>query len=127
MRTFLLCTALLLVVAYGLLAGHWTNRWQSSAELERATARLRAIPSVIGDWHGEDQQMDPKAEQIAGIDGYVMRHYQHKDPREAVTLLIVCGRPGPVALHPPTVCFETQGYVAVRPQELEPAEAPAPG
>ncbi len=105
--------ALPLVLAYGIAEGIWTNRWQRSSDLERAAARLASVPLVVGDWQGEDLEMDARVAQKVEIDSYLQRRYVHQGSGEAVTVLIVCGRPGPISLHPPEVCYAGLGYFPV--------------
>ena len=38
------------------------------------------------------------------------RRYRHRYTKEEVTVLVVSGRPGHVAAHPPEVCYSGAGY-----------------
>jgi hypothetical protein len=114
-RTLPVLAALPLVVAYGLLEGFWTNRWHHSHDVERAAARLREVPLQIGDWNGEALELDVRQVARAEIEGYLMRRYVHAPTGTAVSVLLVCGRPGPVALHPPEVCYGGAGFTLVDP------------
>jgi hypothetical protein len=46
----------------------------------------------------------------AEIDGHVARRYERRDGTAAVTVLLVCGLPGPIGVHPPTACYPGAGY-----------------
>lgn len=47
----------------------------------------------------------------AGLTGYAMRRYVHRKTGRALSVLLVCGRPGPIAAHTPEICFQGAGYV----------------
>ena len=40
----------------------------------------------------------------------VSRRYVHRQTGHALQVMILCGRPGPIAVHPPTACFTGAGY-----------------
>ncbi len=98
------------IATYGIAEGLWTNRWFASAELEQATARLDRIPRVVGDWEGTDQVLDDRTIAVAELSGYVMRRYVNRRTGAAVSMLLVCGRPGPTAQHTPEVCYVGAGF-----------------
>jgi hypothetical protein len=97
-------------VAYGIAEGLWTHRWFASADLAQAAARLEQLPRSVGDWQGTDQELDPRQVVQAEITGYVMRRYVNERTGASVQVLLVCGRPGPTALHSPEVCYPGAGF-----------------
>jgi hypothetical protein len=99
-----------LVAASGLVHGLLTDRWEGSREVDAAVARLDRIPTAIGQWQGEPLEMDRAQLTIGGIDGHVSRAYVNRRTGAAVTVMVVCGRPGPISLHPPEVCYAGRGY-----------------
>ena len=104
--------AFALLVGSGLVHGRLTDRWGTSEELARAIARLDRVPRSIGDWQGRDAELDRRQIERAGIQGYLSRSYRNaRDGREA-SILLVCGRPGPIAVHTPDVCYKGAGYEA---------------
>ncbi len=111
-RPYAIVVAFLVVLTSGIVHGVWANRWGPSAELERARERMEQVPVEFGEWEmvGESQ-VSLKEQQIAGIVGYKRRDYRHKRTRQDVSVLLVCGRPGAIAVHTPDVCFEGAGFV----------------
>jgi uncharacterized protein DUF3485 len=101
-----------LLISYGIAEGLWTNRWFASAELAQATARLARVPRVVGDWEGTDQTLDAQTIAVAELSGYVMRRYVNRRTGAAISMLLVCGRPGPTAQHTPEVCYVGAGFAA---------------
>src|SRR5689334_18545657 len=109
-RAMAVVTFGVLLVGYGVAEGLWSGRWGQSDEVRQAVARLDAVPRTIGDWQGEDSPHDPRQLEVAEIQGYVSRVYTNRRTRARVSVLLVCGRPGPIAVHPPNICFTAQGF-----------------
>jgi Protein of unknown function (DUF3485) len=102
--------AIVLLTIAGAVHGKWSGRWVGGAERAAAVDRLAALPMQIGDWTAEVHQMDERERQVAGIDGCVLRRYTHGPTGDAVSVLLVCGPPGPVSVHTPEVCYSGAGY-----------------
>jgi hypothetical protein len=109
-RALPVLAAVPLVLAYGLAEGLWTDRWGLSQELEQAPAKLALLPRTVGPWQGQDEELDPRQVARGELRGHVLHRYVHRDTGEALTLLAVCGRPGPIAVHAPEVCFGGSGF-----------------
>jgi Protein of unknown function (DUF3485) len=121
-RTFLALTAPLLLVTLGLAHGRLTNRWATSPELAAAVERLQRVPLTVGEWQGQDEELDARQVRIGELDGYVLRRYENAATGASVSVLLVCGRPGPIAAHSPEVCYRGLGYQmagAVGPYKVE--------
>jgi hypothetical protein len=103
-------TALVLVAFAGLAHGLATSRWHRSAALERALARVADVPLRIGSWQGHALPTDPEVFAQARAEAYWMRRYQETGTARAVTVILMCGRPGPLAVHTPDVCYRGAGY-----------------
>jgi hypothetical protein len=110
-RSLPLLTAIPLLVAVGYLEGQWTNRWFVSDDLTRAAERLPKVPLAFGEWEGKAQELDARTQELAGIDGYLLRSYVRRRTGDTVTAFLVCGRPGHIAAHTPDVCYNGAGYV----------------
>ena len=108
------------VLAAGTLHGLHSNRWQSSADLDKAVGRLDAVPESLGDWRGEKQEFDVEDLKRAGIKGHVAYRYRNVVTGERVSLLIVCGRFGPISVHTPDICYGGAGYEALGAQFRKP-------
>ena len=108
-RTVLILSAVTVLVASGAVHGIWTDRWtQNPAVLTAAAKRLADVPATIGKWNGTDIEMntDPKL-QLAGV---LARRYVHQETGKTITIYLACGRPGPVCVHSPDVCYAADGY-----------------
>lgn len=105
-----LLAGLVILVALGVAHGLVTDRWAPSGQLEDALATLDRVPVAYGDWSSEELKYDPDALTRAGIKGCVFRRYRNPRTREAVAVLLVCGRGGPISVHTPEVCYAGAGY-----------------
>jgi hypothetical protein len=102
--------AALLLVFSGVFHGIYTDRWRISAEVDAAAARCHNLPLRVGEWIGEEANPLPDSEiKLAEIAGYAARRYTHSK-RGQVDVLLLCGRPGPISVHPPESCLSGAGY-----------------
>jgi hypothetical protein len=105
--------AALVLVAFGVVNGLWTDRWGVPPDVQAAADRCSRLPLEIDGWHGEDQVINERVRALAGIAGYIRRDYTHPINGTVVSISLICGRPGPISLHPPEVCFSGVGYQLV--------------
>jgi hypothetical protein len=103
-------TSIVLLVAFGLAEGYWTDRWALSNELAEAPGRLAAIPHEVGDWHGQPEDLSSRQARQGEIRASLVRRYANRQTGEAVDVLLVCGRAGPIAVHAPEVCLGGAGF-----------------
>ena len=107
--------SLTLLAASGVVQGRLTNRWSTSPDLDAAVARLDQLPREIGTWKGEDTDVDRATLRRIGIAGGIVRRYRDDRTGSIVTVMLVCGRPGPVSVHTPEVCYVGAGYQLAAP------------
>lgn len=113
---------ILLIVLGGFVHGQWTGRW-APTDRSDAVSRLKQIPDQIGDWVLiEEGTVSGEEQQMAELSGYILRHYRNQRSGDVVTMLLMCGPAGPVAVHPPTACYTGRGYEqvgAAHPHDVE--------
>jgi hypothetical protein len=114
------------LIACGLVHGYWTDRWVPATAPQEAADRLESLPLEIGDWRGERIEVKP-TQGGEGIAGCIQRRYVHRQSGVIMVLALVCGRPGPVSIHTPEVCYGASGYdVGPRSRySCEPGDRPA--
>ncbi len=117
-RTLAVLVGTALVVGPAIIVGNWAGRWKESGELTLAVSHLDRAPMAIGDWIGRTEPVDPRAIMAAELNGCVMRRYENSRDRRTITLLLVCGRPGPVSAHTPDVCYPGAGFEMVQEQPV---------
>ena len=116
MRIWPVLSAIPRLLSYGVGEGLWTDRLRLSAQLEQGPERLARLPTTLGVWEGSDEELDPRQVKQAELRGHLLRRYVNGATGETLTVLAVCGRPGPVAVHSPEVCYGGAGFVPARPR-----------
>lgn len=101
-------SAVVLIVATGIVHGFWSDRWAPAAEPQKAADRLATIPMTIGDWDGKEPETP--GERVPGVIGSLQRRFTHRVTGATVMIALVCGRPGPVSIHTPDSCYTASGY-----------------
>jgi hypothetical protein len=122
MRAGPVVVSLVLVAAMGVVHGIYTDRWGQSRQLQDALAGLSRVPVRIGDWEGIDRTLEPEVIKAAGIDGAVYRSYSNPKTPQGVSVLLVCGRGGPITVHTPDICYEGAGYRQLGPEKSKVVE-----
>jgi hypothetical protein len=110
MSRFLCFVAGVILLVDGYVYGRWTGRWHQNTELAGATERLERIPMTFGDWRGEALVLESKVIERAEFSGYVLRRYENRRTGAALTLLVACGRSGPLTVHTPEICYRGAGF-----------------
>ena len=108
--------ATMMVLGTGLLHAHWSGRWSSSQGLAASAAKLTKVPMIVGDWEGRTVEIDRRQLERGGIVGCLSRRYTDRRTGAGVTILVVCGRPGPISVHTPEVCYGGGGYETISPR-----------
>lgn len=101
---------LVVVMASGIAHGLWSGRWNVSDGPERAAARLAQVPMIVGDWDGRASELDARQMSVAELSGAHVCEYVNRRTGSVVSTLLVCGRPGPVSVHTPEICYVGRGY-----------------
>jgi hypothetical protein len=108
--------AFLAVLTSGAVHGLITDRWQTSAESALRAERLELLPYQLGDWVGQEIETDAKL--VGPVAGFLHRRYLNRQTGNGVTVFMVCGRPGPVCIHTPDVCYAASGYEILSQEKL---------
>src|SRR5436190_6801394 len=109
-QALMFTTGLAILVASGIVHRSGPNNWSDAGELKAAADKLDGIAMSLGDWEGTPSVMDERTQAQAGIKKYVQCVYKNRRTNHAITVLLVCGRPGPIAVHTPEICYAASGY-----------------
>jgi hypothetical protein len=118
-RPLPLLAAFTVLLASTVVHGLWTQRWTSSEALDNAAARLGAVPATAGPWVGAEVDVDPDPFRQARAVSYWTRQYTCADSSASITVILMCGRAGHMAVHSPDVCYRGAGYEMVGEQRRE--------
>lgn len=129
-REIFLIVAGLAILAAGSFADTAINGVDptDTAAMASAMKRLEAVPRIIGDWVSTDSELTQQELNVAGIESYVRREYRNQQTGFTVYVTILCGPSGPMAVHPPTACFQGVGYTLLTgptPTSFSPKDDPS--
>src|SRR5208282_643333 len=109
-RVLPLLAALIVIVVSGFVHGRWTQRWEKSAELERAITRLNRIPEIAGNWKAQQApEVDSEELALAGAEGSWIRRFTSSN-NDTVLVVLLVGRAGNMSVHRPESCYPGAGY-----------------
>ena len=106
-------SALAVLLVTGLVHALWTDRWGPPPRRNEAAARLAHLPLRVGDWDGQWAPVDPEKfpQEIYGVG--VEGRFVHADSGNLVTVYLTVGRPGPLTVHTPEICYGGGGFAMV--------------
>jgi hypothetical protein len=109
LQPVLTVAAVAAVIACGAVHGAWTHRWQISSRILEASSAIDRLPAGIEGWESEDVELPPEQlAQTEAVRAYAKR-LTHRPTGASVSVLLLCGRTGPLAVHTPEVCFQGRG------------------
>jgi hypothetical protein len=108
-RVIAIGVTLACLASIGIASGLMTDRWGVPADVLSIAGRLRSVPLNVDGWTGTEAPITQRQLDAAGALGYISRAYRSPNKSQLVGVTILCGRPGPISLHEPTVCFVEAG------------------
>ncbi|MDA7503499.1 EpsI family protein, partial [bacterium] len=109
-NSLLMVLGLTVILGSGVVQGIQGGRWGNSESLMKAAQRLDEIPRQFGDWTSTENEMSLRELQIAEAVGHFTRTFVNSKTGKQISVMILCGKPGPISVHPPTVCFVGAGW-----------------
>jgi len=111
LRNLPIVLGIVLILGLTLVEAQMSDRFQgSNFTAERFSELLEHVPMKIGDWVGEDQQVEDEVRQTAGAVGYVSRQYRNAKSGEVVRLWLIVGHARDICRHTPNVCYASSGF-----------------
>ncbi len=126
---FAAATAVIALTALsGVVDGRMTNRWGVPPDFGATAGRIAAVPAQFGDWQLRvEEKFDPvQIKMLECGDRCFSRMYINTSTGDQVSVALIAGRPGPIAVHTPEICYSSRNYsmessplsVKVRPDSL---------
>lgn len=109
-RAVLVVLGLGVLVAAAVFEGIRSNRWGVPDDLKAAAARVDRVPTTFGDWTSVEVPVDRKILERAEAVGSLSREYRNPKTGSVVSVMVLCGRSGPIASHTPDICYAGLGY-----------------
>lgn len=105
-----LTVGLLIAVVSGWIHGYTVDRWGVPADVVAVAQRIENLPLEVDGWESKQgADLGEQTRHLAGAEGYFSRQYVLPGTGISVNATALCGRPGPISLHVPTVCFTNSG------------------
>ena len=99
---------ILLTLASGIVHGMLDGRWSRPDDLIAQASQLDNLPDKCGQWLlSERQELDESAAELLRCYGSQVRVYQHEQTDSTVTVAVLFGPRGPIAVHTPEICYSS--------------------
>jgi hypothetical protein len=82
----------------------------TNVSAEQRAELLKSIPRKIGDWQGEDMEIDETVRETAGAVGAVSRVYRNSRTGDKVDLWLIVGHGRVISAHTPNICYRASGF-----------------
>ncbi len=105
-----LATVLTLTVMSGLVHGYLDARWTGGADIDAIAAQLPNLPEQVGPWvRVTDHTLTPSTQKQLRCYGYLNREYWNPQTGDRITVAVLFGPRGPIAVHTPEICYSSAG------------------
>ncbi len=101
-----------IAIGAGIAQGIYSERWSDAGDVDDAVKLLGNIPAAIDGWQATPLQVEESDLRKVGIRGHFSAKFRNVNKGTAVSVLLVCGRPGPISVHTPDICYAANGYQA---------------
>ncbi len=103
--------AFAMVIASMLVPALWSGPRHNPALLEEAAGRVALVPFDFDGWEGKTMDVDREEFEQAGAKTFWARQYTRRG--QMLTVLLMCGKAGRMAVHTPEFCYQGLGYELV--------------
>ncbi len=108
-----------LTVASGAVSGKMSNRWGSSQDSKAAARRLEECPEEFGNWKLQSsERMSDSVVEMLECSGHFSRVYVNQESGERISVAVIIGPSGPIAVHTPEVCFSSRAHKTLESRSL---------
>jgi len=109
-----------LTLLSGIVHGYLDGRWSHQEDHIAVGSLLDNVPEQVGDWElVERQEMNQDAAELLRCFGALVRVYKNEKTEAVLTVAVMYGPRGPIAVHTPEVCYDSVGTKQVGPTRRE--------
>ena len=109
-----------LLMTSAVVHGSIDGRWSANKDLKQQGSKLTTLPEQCGDWElSANLEMAPNALEQLRCYGWDQRQYRSKTTGQIITVAVMFGPRGPMAVHTPEVCFDSVGTQQTRDRRVE--------
>lgn len=103
-----------MILFCGWAHGRLTGRWGYPEITNDRLLRLADFPKSFGDWTMvKEDKLHPTAAKMLECRASVVRTYQHRLTSQVVSMGLLAGPAGPIAVHTPDICYASSSYKLV--------------
>ena len=115
-----LIVVIVLLITSAVVHGSIDGRWSPKQDLVAQGKKLSELPETAGDWiFNQVLELDENALRILQCHGWEQREYVHQATGQVITVAVMLGPRGPMAVHTPEVCFDSVGTNQTRDRRPE--------
>ena len=104
----------------GIAHGYLDGRWAFDRDLATFGEGLAELPETAGTWNMSSRDdLDPQAQRLLRCHGSMVREYVDDVTGRRVSVAVLFGPRGPIAVHTPEVCYSSVGTDVAGPRETE--------
>ena len=94
----------------GAVHGFLGGRWTIPADLTAQGAELHQLPKQVGEWVQVDERpLQDNAQRLLRCYGSTLRDYRNERTGDVISVAVLFGPRGPIAVHTPEVCYSSAG------------------
>ncbi|TWU29131.1 exosortase-associated EpsI family protein [Novipirellula artificiosorum] len=109
-RRLPLVIVIVAVLASAIMHGLLDGRWSVATDLIQQGKRLEQLPQRCGNWILlTESELDESAARLLRCYGSAVRVYQNEITQATVTVAVLFGPRGPIAVHTPEICYSSIG------------------
>lgn len=107
-----------MTIVSGLAFGWLDARWANPPDMAAIGSKLDDLPDHCGDWTlAENQELPAGSRQLLRCYGDTLRVYVNPNSGHRVTVAVLLGPRGPIAVHTPEICYSGQGVEQQGPRQ----------
>lgn len=111
-----------LTVASGAVFGKMSNRWGPPKGSLAAAEKLESFPEEFGNWKLQSsERMSDNVVAELQCSGHISRVYANQESGEVVSVAVILGPPGPIAVHTPEICYSSRAHKILEERKPTPA------
>jgi len=123
-RSLAFAAILTLTVTSGIVHGYLDARWTTGLDVDLAASKLNDLPEQIGPWVlVSDHELAQSAQKQLQCYGYLNREYWKPASGDRVSVAVLFGPRGPIAVHTPEICYSSAGSTPIGTRVAETLEA----
>jgi len=110
--------AIVMTLLSAVVHGYFDGRWAEPTDWVAQGQRLNELPERCGPWVlMKTMELDEGAARLLRCYGSAVRVYQHEQTKDVVSVAVLFGPRGPIAVHTPEICYSSVGTAQIGDRE----------